>query len=130
MNETELITQIYKNFGEGKIEDVLAAFDPKIEWHECKSFPYSKSNDGIFIGPQAVLENIFANIPQYIDGFNVEVKELFGCNEKVTMVGYYQGTWKETGKAFKANATHVWTVKDNKAIHFFQAVDTAEIMLA
>ena len=38
------------------------------------------------------------------------------------------GVSKETGKEFKVNATHVWTVKDKKATHFFQAVDTAEII--
>jgi len=44
------------------------------------------------------------------------------------MVGHYKGVWKETGKEFKANATHVWTVKNEKMTHFFQAVDTAEIV--
>ena len=44
------------------------------------------------------------------------------------MAGHYMGVSKETGKEFKANATHVWTVKDKKATHFFQAVDTAEII--
>jgi ketosteroid isomerase-like protein len=43
------------------------------------------------------------------------------------MVGYYQGTNKTTGHDFKANATHVWTVKNGKMSHFFQAVDTAAI---
>lgn len=130
MKEKELIEQVYKNFAEGNVEDVLAAFNTEIKWHECKSLPFAGGSDGILNGPQAVVENVFAKIPQYIDGFNIDVLEIIGCNEKVTMVGYYQGTWKETGKAFKANATHVWTVKDNKIIHFFQAVDTAEIMYA
>lgn len=63
----------------------------------------------------------------YFDGFNVAVSEVFGADDRVTMVGYYQGTNKATGNAFKANATHVWTVNNGKLTHFFQAVDTATI---
>jgi hypothetical protein len=44
------------------------------------------------------------------------------------MVGHYTGIWKATGRKFKANATHTWTFKNGKATHFFQAVDTAEII--
>jgi ketosteroid isomerase-like protein len=43
------------------------------------------------------------------------------------MAGYYQGINKATGNSFKANATHVWTVKNGKLAKFFQAVDTATI---
>ncbi len=83
--------------------------------------------DGIFIGPDAVVAKVFMNLPVTFDGFNISVTEIFGTDDKVVMVGYYQGTNKATGNSFKANATHVWTVKDGKMAHFFQAVDTATI---
>jgi hypothetical protein len=44
------------------------------------------------------------------------------------MVGYYQGTNKATGNSFKANATHVWTIKNGKFVYLFQAVDTHTIV--
>lgn len=127
MNNVELVKQGYKNFAEGKVEEVLAVFDPEIVWDECTGFPYI-SGDGICIGPNAVVQDVFMKIPQYMDNFLVDAQDLFGSGDKVVMVGYYTGTWKETGKAFKANATHVWTIKDGLATHFFQAVDTAEII--
>ena len=126
MTNLEIVQQGYQNFAEGKIEAVLASWDPEIEWDECQSFPYIQG-DGIFIGPEAIMMNVFAHIPEYMDGFNIDVKEMFEAGNKVVMVGHYQGTWKATGKKFHANATHVWTVKDGKATHFFQAVYTAEI---
>jgi ketosteroid isomerase-like protein len=46
----------------------------------------------------------------------------------VVIEGYYQGTNKATGNTFKANATHVWTLKDGKLVRFFQAVDTVTII--
>ncbi len=127
MNNVELVKQGYQNFAEGKVEEVLATYHPEIIWDECTGFPYV-TEDGIYIGPNAIVQNVLMIIPQYMDNFQVEIRELFGSGDKVVMVGYYTGTWKETGKVFKANATHVWTVKDGLATHFFQAVDTAEII--
>ena len=122
-----MVKQGYQYFAEGNIEAVLELFHPGMEWDECTGFPYI-TGDGLFIGPNAVLQNVFAKIPENMDGFHVDVRELFGSGDKVVMVGHYKGVWKETGKEFKANATHVWTVKDGKATHLFQAVDTAEIV--
>jgi len=127
MNNVELIKKGYQYFAEGNVEAVLDLFHPEMEWNECKGFPYV-TGDGLFIGPNAVVQNVFAKIPENFDGFHIDVQELFGSGDKVVMVGQYKGVWKATGKEFKANAAHVWTVKDGKATHMFQAVDTAEIV--
>ena len=127
MDNVEIVKQGYQHFAAGNIEAVLALFHPEMEWDECQGFPYI-SGDGIFIGPAAIAQNVFAKIPENFDGFHVDARELFGSGDKVVMVGHYKGVYKETGKEFKANATHVWTIKDGKATHFFQAVDTAEII--
>jgi ketosteroid isomerase-like protein len=127
MTNVDLIKQGYSYFATGNVPGVLALFDPAIEWHECKGMPFVKG-DGIYTGHDAIVTNVFMNLPVFFDGFNIAVNEIFGVDDKVVMVGYYQGTNKATGKPFKANATHVWTVKDGKAIRFFQAVDTATII--
>lgn len=127
MNNLEIIQSGYQAFAENTLEAVLALFDPKIEWNECNGFPFIQG-DGISIGPDAILQDVFSQIPEHYDGFNIDVKEMFGCGDKVVMAGFYRGVWKATGKKFKANATHVWTLKNGKATHFFQAVDTATII--
>ncbi|HEY8660261.1 MAG TPA: nuclear transport factor 2 family protein [Hanamia sp.] len=127
MTNVDLIKQGYSYFATGNVPGVLALFDPAIEWHECKGMPFVKG-DGIYTGHDAIVTNVFMNLPVFFDGFNIAVNEIFGADDKVVMVGYYQGTNKATGNTFKANATHVWTIKDGKAIHFFQAVDTATII--
>ena len=126
MTNVDVVKQAYSNFETGNVPAVLALFDPQIEWRECKGMPFVK-DDGIYIGPEAVVTNVFMNLPVYFDGFNIAANEIFGADDKVVMVGYYQGTNKATGHPFKANATHVWTLKDGKMTHFFQAVDTATI---
>jgi uncharacterized protein len=126
MINVDLVKETYALIGSGNIPAALANFDPTIEWQECKGMPFVKG-DGIFIGPEAVVTNVFMQLPVCFDGFNIAPLEIFGAADKVVMVGYYQGTNKATGNSFKANATHVWTVKDGKLAHFFQAVDTASI---
>ena len=127
MNNVELVKQAYQNFAQGNIEAVLEFYHPEMVWHNCSGYPFI-TGDGLFIGPDAVVQNVFAKMPEYIDSYHVDIQELFGSGDKVVMVGHYIGVWKETGKKFKANAAHVWTLKDGKVTHFFQAADTAEIV--
>lgn len=127
MTNVDLVKQVYASFATGDVPSVLAVFDPAIEWHECKGMPFVK-DDGVYIGPEAVVTKVFMNLPVYFDGFNVAVSEILGSDDKVVMVGHYQGTNKATGNAFKANATHVWTVKNGKLTHFIQAVDTVSLV--
>jgi ketosteroid isomerase-like protein len=127
MDNVELAKQGYKDFAAGNIEEVLKLFDPQIEWNECIGFPFV-SGDGKYIGSNSVAQDVFAQIPKYYDEFNINIQELIGSEDRIVMVGYYTGVWKETGKKFKANAAHVWNVKDGKLTRFFQAVDTAAII--
>jgi len=127
MTNLEIIKQGYSHFSNGNMEAVLALFDPSIEWNECKGMPFAKC-DGVSIGPEAIVTDVFMNLPVFFDGFNIVISDLFAAEDKVVMEGYYQGTNKATGNLFKANATHIWTVKNGKVTRFFQAVDTVTIM--
>jgi ketosteroid isomerase-like protein len=127
MSNLELLKEGYQKFAEHDIEAVTAMWKEDIQWHECKGFPFV-NNDGAYVGAQAVVEEIFANIPTHYDNFNIEIDDFVDGGDKIAMVGHYTGKWKATGKKFRANATHVWTFEDGKVSGFFQAVDTAEIM--
>ena len=126
MTNVETVKQAYAHFATGNIPAALEFFDAALEWNECVGMPFVK-DDGVYIGPEAIVSKVFMNLPVYFDGFNIAVSEIFGADDKLVMVGHYQGTNKATGHAFKANATHVWTVRDGKMVRFFQAVDTASI---
>lgn len=126
MTNVEIVKEAYNSFATGNVPAVLALFDTAIEWHECKGMPFVKG-DGIYTGPDAIVANVFMQLPVYFDGFNIAVNEIFGADDKVVMAGYYRGINKATGNTFKANATHVWTVRNGKLLQFFQAVDTTTI---
>lgn len=126
MTNVDLVKQAYADFATGNVPGVLALFDPAIEWCESKGMPYVKG-DGIYTGVEAIVTNVFMPLPVFFDGFNIVINELISADDKVVMAGYYEGTNKATGNSFKANAAHVWTFKNGKLTHFFQAADTATV---
>ncbi len=127
MKNIDLAKTGYEKFSKGDIDGVLAMIDSKMEWHECNGLPFIEGN-GVFKGPEAVNKGVFSKIPEYYDQFNIEIEELMESDDRLIMKGYYRGTWKATCKKFKANAVHIWTVKNEKLSRFFQAVDTATII--
>jgi len=127
MTNVESMKEGYRNFSTGNVPAVLAMFDPAINWHQCKSFPYVEG-EGMYTGPDELVKNIFMKIPEYYDGFAITITDIFGSGDKVAMQGFYEGLSKKTGKRFKANAAHFWTFKEGKVTHFFPADDTATIL--
>jgi hypothetical protein len=127
MTNLEMLKQAYANFAKGDVAAVVDNWAPDIEWNQCKGF-HGIVDDGKYVGKQAILEGIFALIPVQYDSFNIEVDDFVNGGDKIVMVGHYTGIYKATGKKFKANATHTWTIKNGKIVKLFQAVDTAEII--
>lgn len=127
MRNLDLLKNIYQLFAEGDMEGVLALWDENIVWNECKGFPFVHG-DGIYNGHKDIVEGVLAFIPEYYNDFSIEISDYVDGGERIVMVGYYTGVWKPTRKRFKANATHTWTFKNEKAVAFFQAVDSAAII--
>ena len=129
MNNVALMKEGYAAFAKGNIDAVLAIWDPQIEWHECKGMPVVPAGgSGTFVGHQAVLAGVIAKIPEHIDGFGIEIDELFGSGDRVVMSGRYVGTLRATGKPFKVAVVHLWTFRDGRATKMIQVADTAEII--
>jgi uncharacterized protein len=127
MSNLEIVKKVYQAFAEGNIEQVISDWAPDIVWVECTGIPLPREN-GIYNGVQDILEGVLSKLPELYDGFNIEIMDFVDGGDKIVMLGYYKGIYKATGKKFKANATHTWTLINGKITHFFQAVDTAEII--
>jgi hypothetical protein len=94
---------------------------PDIHWTEAEGGPYG----GIFIGPDAVLQNVFVRLGAEWEGFTVVPREFVASGDTVVALGEYSGTYKATRKSFKAPFAHVWKFQGGKAISFQQYTDTA-----
>jgi uncharacterized protein len=119
---------MYDAFGRGDIGTVLAALDPDVEWWEAENFIYADNNP--YIGPQAVLQGVFARIGAEWDGFSVSPKEVLDAGETVVGHGYYSGKFGNTGRDVRAQFAHVFTFRNGKIVKFQQYTDTAQFKLA
>lgn len=66
---TIIIDNLYKAFAIGDIPTVLAGMDAKIIWNEAEGNAYADGNP--YIGPEAVLNGVFARIGADHEYFNL-----------------------------------------------------------
>ena len=126
MSNVQSAKDMYAAFARGDIPTVLAGFDPEIEWREAEGNPY-KLDGAAWVGPQAVLEQLFMRLGSEWEAFTVTVRTLHDAGEHVVMEGRYTGTYKLSGKSIEAQVCHVLRFRDGKLLSFQQYVDTAQM---
>ena len=126
MSHRGIIEQLYAAFARGDIPSVLGALNPQTRWTEAEGFPYG----GTYIGPQAVLDNVFMRLGGEWDSFSAQMAELVADGDTVVALGTYSGTFKATGKSFQAPFVHVWKFTDGQISEFIQHTDTAVVQRA
>lgn len=120
-----LVRGLYEDFASGDIPGALARMSPDIVWNEANNFPYADGNP--YIGPDAVLQGVFARIGAEWDGFAVEIDELLDAGDTVVGLGRYRGRCKATGREQDTQIAHVFRVRDGKIVAFQQHADTLHI---
>ena len=126
MGNVEIIEGMYEAFGGGDIPAVLGAMDPAIAWHQAEGNPYRPSGEA-WIGPDAVLNNLFMRIGADWDGFHIASTASHDAGETVVAELRDSGTFKATGKAGDTQACHIWRLRDGRVVSFQQYLDTAKI---
>ncbi len=128
MSNAQVVKNLYEAFGRGDMGTVLGAMDPAIEWREAESNPYMPSGEP-FIGPDAVVSQLFMRLGSEWDGFAVHPKTYHDAGDTVVVEVRYTGTFKGTGKGagIDTQACHVWRFRDGRVVAFQQYVDTARL---
>lgn len=122
----ELVQGIYDAFAEGDVPTVLAALAPEVRWTEAEGFPYA----GTYTGPETVRDRVFARLGSEWDGYRAEPSEFIADGETVVALGEYSGTYRATGKSFRAPFAHIWTVENGRVVRFRQMTDTELVQRA
>jgi len=126
MDNVTLLKSLYGAFGRGDMPTVLGAMSPDIKWYQAESNPYRPSGEA-WVGPDAVLNNLFMKLGAEWDGFSVHPMAFYGAGDSIIVEGRYGGTYKATGTSMDTQFCHVWDVKDGKVTRFQQYVDTAKL---
>jgi hypothetical protein len=126
MDNVSLMKNLYDAFGRGEVPTVLGGMSPDIRWYQAESNPYRPTGEA-WVGPDAVLNNLFMRLGAEWDGFSVHPKSFHDAGNSVIVEGRYTGKFKATGKTMDSQFCHVWEVKDGKVTRFQQYVDTAKL---
>ena len=125
MDNVEIVKSAYEAFGRGDLPAILASFDPEIEWREAEGTPF-KPDGKPWIGADAIVQNLFVRLVTEWDDFTITPHAFHGAGETVVVEARYTGTCKATGLSLDAQVCHLWTLRDGKATHYQQYVDTAQ----
>lgn len=129
MSNVDIISGLYEAFGRGDVPAVLGAMAPDIHWYEAEGNPYMPSGEP-FVGPDAVLEELFMKLGGDFDGFTVTPHSYHDAGDVVVVEARYTGKSNHTGAPIDIQVCHLWTVRDGKITKFQQYVNTAELQAA
>lgn len=121
----DLIRELYDAFAAGDVPTVLGHMSPDIVWMEADNFPYADGNP--YVGPEAVLNGVFARCASEWDGFAVEIDELLDAGDTVVALGRYTGVYRRTGNAQRTQIAHVWRIAGGRVVRFQQHADTLHV---
>lgn len=121
-----VIDGAYKAFAVGDIPAVLAVMDANIIWNEAEGNAYADGNP--YIGPDEVLNGVFARIGEEHEYFNLtDIKLHEMSNNQVLATLRYKAKIKKNGAEYNTQAAHLWTLKNGKVTNFQQYVDTKQL---
>ena len=123
MTNKDVIRGLYDSFATGDVAAVTAAFADDIRWTEADGFPLA----GTYVGPQAVVENVFMRLGEFSDNWSVAVDQLIADGDTVVANGRYTWNHKTSGEPCEVRMAHVWTLAGGKATSFLQHVDTLRV---
>ena len=126
MEGIELIRHVYALFGRGDIPNLVALFDPRIEWRQAEGNPVEPSGTP-WLGPDEITERLFNQIGANWDGFTITPHRFHQAGGTVVVEGRYTGVFKATGRHMDAQMCHLWTLQGGKVAGFQQYVDTAQL---
>ena len=117
------IQDAYDGFARGDLAPLLGILDDDVEWFEAEHSTYWPG--GAFIGPQALVEGVFARIAQDFEDFRIDVRRILPCDDTVVVEARYRATSaRASGKPLDAQVTHVFDFANGKLTRFQQYTDT------
>ena len=123
----ELVQQTYAAFGSGDVPTMLAGMADTIEWNS--HYPAVVPFGGLWRGHEGVI-TLLTGIGAALDVQRFEIAEFIAQGNKVVAIGFEEATAKPTGRSYRNEWVHVWTVRDGKVVEIRTYNDTAAVAAA
>lgn len=123
----QVINSLYDAFSTGDMPTVLGLLHPNIHWNEAESNSLADGNP--YIGPNKVLEGVFARLGAKHEYFGLQDVKIHGMTDNMVLATLrYDAKVQATGKTYNAQAAHLWTLNDEgKITSFQQYIDTKKL---
>jgi len=117
------VRRLYEARGNAEIlRQVLA---PDVRWEVVPGFPHSD----VYHGLNGVFD-FFTRLFGDFEEWHTEPSEFFETRDHVFATGTYSARAKATGKSFKAQFAHLWTMRDGVIVRLRQCADAAQLAKA
>ena len=116
----ETVKRMYELFALKDNQAIKELFDEHIEWNQMKGFP----GGGQYIGSAAIFEHVFEGFKKNWLDWKATLTRFIDSGDGVFVIGFYEGTYRSTGKYMRADFACEYKVKNGKITAFHQYTDT------
>ena len=127
-NNLGIVKSIYKGFETRNIDTILNAMSEEVVWlhpGDADLIPFA----GTFKGREGVVRFFEIAFAQ-IDVLEQKIQSYEGSGDKVLVLGYEHMRVKNTGKEYRSNWIHMYTLSNGKVIAFEEFIDTSALVTA
>ena len=118
-----VVRRLYEAHGNSEIVRLVLA--PDVRWEVVPGFPHS----AVYQGPDGVFD-FFTRLFGDFEDWHTEPSEFVETDGRVIAVGTYSARAKATGRSFKAQFAHVWTLSNGRITRLQQCADTVQLAKA
>ncbi len=119
----ETVREMYRLFAQRDNEGLRRLFDPGIEWVQMEGFPHG----GRYVGAEAIFGGAFAGFRERWEDWRAVVERYLEAGESVVALGFYEGTYRSTGRSMRAEFAHVIELEGGRIVRFVQYTDTLKV---
>jgi len=118
----DTVKRLYAAFGTGDVHGLLGTLDASIDWVAPGSAPWSGEGRG-----HGHVQRFFEKFGTTASLKTFEPRSFVADGDTVVLMGYEEGTSRQTGREWKAHFTHVFTVGGGKITAHREYIDTQAI---
>jgi ketosteroid isomerase-like protein len=119
----DVIKTAYAAFAAGDLPTVVGLLDSEVEWIETEAEHLPVR--GTKVGPDAVLREVFAKVPEHWTEFHITPYDYFSDGDTVIARGHVKATAKATGTSMDAPYVHIFSLRNGKVVRLTNHHDTA-----
>jgi ketosteroid isomerase-like protein len=121
-NITSVPQQAYEAFQRADIPAVLNQLADDVEWilPTVDNISFTGARRG-----RAQVAEFFSSLAQQQDVIRFEPKEFIASDDRVVALGSYEWKVKSTGRTWRSEFVHIFTIREGRVVRFQELLDTA-----